>query len=214
MPSVNLGDGALTHPKPDNAAVQQDHRRRMNENSQESQEYWLGIMHRRYPEYVKLLQRYKSSGVLLDIGCGFANVWYEEYIKPRGYRYYCTDMGQDVINHMTSVLSSRGNETCAKQGTLENIPWPDQMFDIVYASHILEHSTDIGKAFSEIKRVLKPDGILLFAVPCGYDDEPAHTHNREYEEWKVDFENNRMFILESGRFSFNQFEFYGIVRPT
>lgn len=114
---------------------------------------------------------------------------------------------------MTNLLKTQGTEIYVKKGILENLPWDDNIFDVVYASHILEHSTNIVKAFAEIKRVLKPSGFLLFAVPCGYDDEPAHTHNLEYEEWLEDFKNNNMEILESGRFDFNLNEFYGLARP-
>jgi hypothetical protein len=60
---------------------------------------------------------------------------------------------------------------------------------------------------------LKKNGVLLFAVPCGYDDEPAHTHNRHLHEWREDFAANGFSILESGQFDFNQNEFHGIARP-
>jgi SAM-dependent methyltransferase len=93
------------------------------------------------------------------------------------------------------------------------LPWDTGTFDVVYASHILEHTTDIKAAFSEIRRILKPEGILLFAVPCGYDEEPAHTYNREFEEWQEDFRENGWQVVDSGRFDFNDNEFYGVAKP-
>ena len=182
----------------------------MKKSVEKNRDYWLKIMHTRYPVYIKLIKKYKKNGKLLDVGCGNADIWYEEYVKPNNFTYYGTDLSKDVVEHMSSLDTSKETEIYFKEGVLEELPWPDKMFDVVYASHILEHSTNISKAFSEIKRVLKSDGIFLFAVPCGYDNEPAHIHNREYEEWIEDFSENNMSILDSGRFDFNLNEFHGI----
>lgn len=194
-------------------AIQKEHVERMEIDANINYNYYKNIMIKRYSEYMRLIKKYKNIGKLLDIGSGFSDVWYNEYVKPNGYTYYCTDMSCEIVNHMSKILKDQGNDIYAKQGLLEKIPWSSNIFDIVYISHILEHSTNINKAFSEIDRVLKIDGIIVFAVPCGYDDEPAHMYNRELEEWKLDFEENNWEILESGQFPFNQNEFDGIAKP-
>lgn len=48
---------------------------------------------------------------------------------------------------------------------VQRLPWPDQTFDIVYCSHVLEHVTDDRLAMRELRRVLKPDGWGLILVP-------------------------------------------------
>ena len=193
---------------------QLNHVERMKKNSEENMDHWIKILNTRYPVYMELMQKHKNAGRILDVGCGLADIWYSEYVKVNGYSYYCTDISDETVLHMTNLLSENGSNTFAKKGVLDSLPWGQNEFDIVYASHILEHCQDIGVVFKEIKRVLKKDGILLFAVPCGYDDEPAHTHNRELHEWKEDFHNNDWKIIESGQFDFNLNEFYGIARPT
>jgi len=198
----------------DHEAIQTDHVKRMTVSDAQSHDYWINIMHRRYPVYIELINKYKSGNLMHDIGCGFAGVWYENYVKPSGYEYSCTDLTDEVVAYMENMLKTNGPGSYAKKGALESLPWPENSFDIVYASLILEHCQDIVKTFDEIRRVLKPTGILLFAVPCGYDDEPAHTHNRHLHEWREDFEQNGFKILESGQFDFNQDEFYGVAQPT
>ena len=47
---------------------------------------------------------------------------------------------------------------------IENIDLPDAEFDVVVASHVLEHVDD-GAALSEIKRILKPGGRLIAMIP-------------------------------------------------
>jgi len=49
----------------------------------------------------------------------------------------------------------------------EGIPFPDESFDVVYHSHLLEHFTKPGAAdfLKECLRVLKPGGVIRVAVP-------------------------------------------------
>ena len=51
------------------------------------------------------------------------------------------------------------------QCDMTNLPFADAEFDVVCACHVLEHIKDDLKAISEIRRVLKPDGIAILAVP-------------------------------------------------
>ncbi|MBP0019358.1 MAG: class I SAM-dependent methyltransferase [Cyanobacteria bacterium SBLK] len=46
-----------------------------------------------------------------------------------------------------------------------DLPFKDAEFDFVCACHVLEHIRDDIKAISEIRRVLKPNGIAILAVP-------------------------------------------------
>lgn len=42
---------------------------------------------------------------------------------------------------------------------------PDAAFDLVYASHVLEHIPDDGAAIRQVHRILKPGGIAVLPVP-------------------------------------------------
>ena len=48
---------------------------------------------------------------------------------------------------------------------LTDIPYPDGSFDVVYASHVLEHIPDDQLAMREIYRVLRPGGWAVLLVP-------------------------------------------------
>ena len=48
---------------------------------------------------------------------------------------------------------------------ITDIHYPDDAFDVIYCSHVLEHVPDDGKAMSELYRVLKPGGWAILAVP-------------------------------------------------
>lgn len=42
---------------------------------------------------------------------------------------------------------------------------PDDVFDVIFASHVLEHIPDDVRAMSELRRVLRPDGWAVLEVP-------------------------------------------------
>ena len=46
-----------------------------------------------------------------------------------------------------------------------DIQYPDQSFDVIYCSHVLEHVQDDRKAIREFHRVLKADGWAILLVP-------------------------------------------------
>lgn len=48
---------------------------------------------------------------------------------------------------------------------LTNLQLPDQSIDLMICSHILEHIPDDQKALSEVRRVLKPDGVAILQTP-------------------------------------------------
>ena len=48
---------------------------------------------------------------------------------------------------------------------LTDLPFEDESFDLVYASHVLQYIQDDAKALAEISRILKADGIAILPVP-------------------------------------------------
>ncbi len=48
---------------------------------------------------------------------------------------------------------------------ITNIEYPDQSFDVIYCSHVLEHVQDDKKAIREFYRTLKSDGWAILLVP-------------------------------------------------
>lgn len=50
-----------------------------------------------------------------------------------------------------------------------NIQYPDEMFDVIYCSHVLEHVNDDKRAMHEFYRVLKSNGWAIILVPIMAD---------------------------------------------
>lgn len=53
----------------------------------------------------------------------------------------------------------------ARVAGAEGIPFGDESFDLVFADNVMEHLDKPTEVFSEIARVLKPDGTLMFKTP-------------------------------------------------
>lgn len=53
---------------------------------------------------------------------------------------------------------------------ITNINLPDESFDMVVAIHVLEHITEDHRALSEVRRILKPNGVFLVMVPQNLTD--------------------------------------------
>lgn len=63
------------------------------------------------------------------------------------------------------------------------LSYADASFDLVTHTEVLEHVADDARAFAELRRVLRPGGLMLFTVPLheGLTRERARLHNGEIE---------------------------------
>lgn len=71
-----------------------------------------------------------------------------------------------------------------RQGSVCAMPFPNESFDLVLATDIIEHVDDDLLAMKELRRVTKGTGKILLTVPAfpslwGLQDEVAH-HKRRY----------------------------------
>jgi SAM-dependent methyltransferase len=53
-------------------------------------------------------------------------------------------------------------------GDMHAMPFLDDSFEMVWASHVLEHALDPRKVCAEITRVVKPGGYLMAAYPTNF----------------------------------------------
>jgi predicted SAM-dependent methyltransferase len=81
----------------------------------------------------------------------------------------CLNLGCGYHFHpaWTNVDFVSTGETVLAHNLLEGIPFPDDAFDVVYHSNVLEHflMEDGERFMKECLRVLKPGGTLRIAVP-------------------------------------------------
>ncbi len=66
-----------------------------------------------------------------------------------------------------------------------SLPFSDGAYDIVYASHVLEHIREDGRALAEIYRVLSPGGTAVLPVPIVVDRTIEYETANPLEEYHV-----------------------------
>jgi SAM-dependent methyltransferase len=100
---------------------------------------------------------------VLDIGVGSGI--FEELALARGLDIYALDPSERSIAALSEKLKLDGK---AKIGYSTDIPFPENSFDAVVVSEVLEHLSDdvLFKSLPEIERVLRPGGLLLGTVPA------------------------------------------------
>lgn len=92
-----------------------------------------------------------------------------------------------------------------------NIDQPDNTYDVVICNHVLEHVNDVNKAFSEIKRILKPGGWAILMVPINPNvdtwEDPTITDPEERKRCFGQYDHVRQFgrdyaqVLENAGFT-------------
>jgi SAM-dependent methyltransferase len=60
------------------------------------------------------------------------------------------------------------------------IPFPDQSFDSVIATEVFEHVPDIDLLLREIRRIMRPKGVLFFTTPFVW---PFHETPHDCQRW-------------------------------
>jgi len=53
-------------------------------------------------------------------------------------------------------------------GDSTHLAFDDNSFDIIFSSNVLEHITDLTTALGEMKRVLKPSGVMIHSMPTPF----------------------------------------------
>jgi 2-polyprenyl-3-methyl-5-hydroxy-6-metoxy-1,4-benzoquinol methylase len=96
----------------------------------------------------------KSKGSLLDIGAGTGD--FLLVAKSNGWK----TVGIEPSEKAKSIAQRKGVELKSNLSDFEN-----HSFDVITMWHVLEHVPDLENQIKELKRLLKPDGSIIIAVP-------------------------------------------------
>lgn len=97
------------------------------------------------------------GGTILDVGCGKSR-YISKFSKEFPQVRFC---GVDISDVLIEENTGKFSGIEFRNGTLTNIPYDDNSFDVVYACESLEHAIDIEAAIAEICRVTKIGGKVV-----------------------------------------------------
>jgi 2-polyprenyl-3-methyl-5-hydroxy-6-metoxy-1,4-benzoquinol methylase len=139
-----------------------------------------------------LVRKYSKPGQkVLDVGVGLGRL----LEKFSGLDRYGIDISFDYLK----VAAAKGIK-CA-YSKIEDMPYADELFDVIICTDVLEHVLDLNLAIKNILRVLNKNGILIVRVPYREDlsgylnpSYPYHfVHMRNFDENNLQLLFSRIF---------------------
>lgn len=132
--------------------VQLQYRQRFSQAEDYRNALWDVLCREFFQSYIP------HNAVLLDLGCG----WGEFSNNIRAGKKYAMDMNPDAADRLNSDVE------LLLQDCSQAWPMEDGCLDVVFTSNFLEHlpdKTSVERTMSEIKRCLKPGGVLIALGP-------------------------------------------------
>lgn len=118
--------------------------------------------------------------------------------------------GADVLHFapepcLRSLMAARAStytravyDDTADSVDIRDLPFADASFDLVVCAHVLEHVDDDQAALSELRRVLRPDGVALVMVPfvatwTATFEDPSIVDPVQRERWFGQYDHVRYY---------------------
>jgi len=99
-----------------------------------------------------------ESASFLDVGCATGRLI--QYLQSQGWR----EQGVEVCRP-AAEYGRQERAVSIFTGTIEAAELPSNGFDVVHASHVIEHLQAPGSFLDEAYRILKPEGTLVLITP-------------------------------------------------
>ena len=100
-----------------------------------------------------------KGNAVLEIGC--AEGWMSESISKKANILFSCDIAMSYLHR----AKKGGINANFARIDVHCLPFPENLFDCVVITEVLEHLIAPYRALEEIRRILKPKGILIISVP-------------------------------------------------
>jgi len=163
----------------------------------------------------RAVERYASKGRILDVGCGRGD--FLQMMLERGWEAFGLELDSRVARKSKEGFDLRS-------GALSDNRFQDEYFEAVTFWHVFEHVKEPEWTLRECRRILKPGGLLVLAVPnmaslqarlsgkgWFHLDPPFHLYHYSASNLKKLLEKSGFEVLKVRHFSF-EYNPYGFVQ--
>ncbi len=134
-----------------------------------------------YHRYL-LAHRFAAGRDVLDIACG------EGYGSHALAQVARSVVGVDIAAEVVAHANRRYATAACRflEGSVTAVPAADQAFDVVACFETLEHVAQQAEAVAELRRVLRPDGVLLISTPNARAEDGAWHEGNPFHVRELD----------------------------
>jgi SAM-dependent methyltransferase len=102
---------------------------------------------------------------ILEVGCGVGRLWADNLDRvPPGWRITLSDLSPGMLEEARAVFEQAQRRVDGRVADVAHLPLADAGFDVAIANHMLYHVRDRAEAIAELRRVLRPGGVLYAAT--------------------------------------------------
>lgn len=123
----------------------------------------------------RLIKKYiqNKNITILDVGCGTGD--FLKAGKKNGFNV----VGAEPNKNARALAEKKSLTVKSDLSEINNI-----QFDVITLWHVLEHVPDYNDYINQLKKILKPNGILIIAVP-NFNSYDAHHYKNYWAAWDV-----------------------------
>ncbi|MCE5340391.1 MAG: class I SAM-dependent methyltransferase [Planctomycetaceae bacterium] len=105
------------------------------------------------------IPRFVTTGKLLDIGCSWGQ--YLARMARYGWDVYGIEINKKAVEHAQHTLGLKN----IHNGSFDDYQCPDEFFDVIHMSMVLEHMHEPLQCLQRVNKLLKKGGQLIISVP-------------------------------------------------
>ncbi|MEF2965808.1 class I SAM-dependent methyltransferase [Paenibacillus sp. M1] len=136
--------------------------------------------------YLSICNESGMQKTVLDCGAG-GDTPPLSLFYSNGYTTYGIEFAADQIDKANTFAKSKGQDLNIKQGDMRRLPFENESISFVYSYNSIFHmnKNDVRTSLEEMKRVLKPGGIMFVNFLTVHDfrvGEGIDLGNNQYEQ--------------------------------
>jgi SAM-dependent methyltransferase len=146
------------HPQPTESYLTEHYQHYLPDEAQ-NMELWRRMMLPVMTRSATLIERRVAlPGRLLDVGCGHG--FFLEIMAQRGWKVEGIEISATGREYARQSLKLEVSEQ-----PLPRPDWPAAQFDVITLFYVIEHLADPRAVLTEVRRLLRPGGLLLLRWP-------------------------------------------------
>lgn len=135
-------------------------------------EIWYEHWHR-----YALARQFTGQCRVLDVACGEG--YGSSLLAEMAASVVGVDISAEAVGHARRRYSHQANLEFV-EASCDRMPFPDASFDVAVSFETIEHIHTQAEFIAELKRVLRPDGILILSSPNKRLYSDAHDYHNEF----------------------------------